>query len=325
MNGSQVTMFRHDLTEAEKQEVLHIAKSLTGPTQKFIDTPDWLASAHAATSMLPKPILSVFRRFRQDPGTDGVLLLRNLPVVGDTPLPITPCIQDSVERVPSLSAAVITSMMLQLGEVISFHNEKNGALVQNVVPVPGSEKVQSNAGSVFLKLHIENAFHDNRPDYVGLLCVREDLSGEARFCTSSIRHALPLLSTETRQILAEQRFVTKAPVSFGSLTNATSVHSVLLGDLDDPNVLVDFAATLPMDDKAKLAMNELRDAFFKTMQAHDLRVGDLAIVDNRVAVHGRTSFVPKYDGKDRWLQRVYAHLDNRRSRIHRKGGGPILY
>jgi hypothetical protein len=34
-----------------------------------------------------------------------------------------------------------------------------------------------------------------------------------------------------------------------------------------------------------------------------LRTGDLLVIDNYRAVHGRTPFVPRYDGTGRWLKR----------------------
>ncbi|MYW67603.1 clavaminate synthase [Streptomyces sp. SID8379] len=318
------TASAHEISEAERSEIVALTERLTGPENELIDTPQWLAAALDTSSSLPRTLLRTLRAFRHDPGPDGTLLLRNLPVVADAPLPATPAVPNSVERVPTVAASVVSSVMLQLGEVIAFRNEKSGHLVQNVVPVPGREESQSNAGSVLLELHIENAFHDNRPDYVGLLCIREDPTGDAKLCTSSIRRALPLLDADTRQVLAEPRFLTEPPPSFGTLDSVRSAHPILVGDPEDPNVLVDFAATHPLDDPAKVAMAALREAFVETMVGHRLRVGDLAVVDNRVAVHGRTSFTPRYDGADRWLERVYAHLDNRRSRVDRKGGGPVL-
>jgi L-asparagine oxygenase len=35
----------------------------------------------------------------------------------------------------------------------------------------------------------------------------------------------------------------------------------------------------------------------------------LLIIDNRRAVHGRTAFTPRYDGRDRWLKRAYLVSD----------------
>ncbi|MGL4304896.1 MAG: TauD/TfdA family dioxygenase [Mycobacteriaceae bacterium] len=37
-----------------------------------------------------------------------------------------------------------------------------------------------------------------------------------------------------------------------------------------------------------------------------LEPGDMIIIDNHIAAHGRTHFFPYYDGKDRWLRRVFA-------------------
>ncbi|MEU6862108.1 TauD/TfdA family dioxygenase [Streptomyces sp. NPDC046876] len=312
------------LTDTERDAMLALAADVLASSPALIDDPAWLDTVRDASAMLPRPVLAMLRRFRHDAGPDGVLLLRNMPVVGRDPLPVTPTVPGSVERVPAVASALVTAAMLQLGEVIAYRSEKTGALVQNVVPVPGSEHSQSNAGSVLLELHVENAFHDNKPDYVGLLCVREDPTGDAKLCTSSIRRALPLLSGRTVSVLSAPRFLTEPPPSFGDLNSVTPAHPVLVGDPEDPNVLVDFAATHPLDDEAAAAMGELREAFMRTMSALALRVGDLAVVDNRLAVHGRTSFTPRYDGQDRWLHRVYAHLDHRRSRVDRKGGGAVL-
>ncbi|NXY99161.1 TauD/TfdA family dioxygenase [Streptomyces sp. BR123] len=312
------------LTDTERDAMLALAADVLASSPALIDDPAWLDTVRDASAMLPRPVLALLRRFRHDAGPDGVLLLRNMPVVADTPLPVTPTVAGSVERVPAVASALVTAAMLQLGEVIAYRSEKTGALVQNVVPVPGSEQSQSNAGSVLLELHVENAFHENKPDYVGLLCVREDATGDAKLCTSSMRRALPLLSARTVSVLAAPRFLTEPPPSFGALNSVTPAHPVLVGDLADPDVLVDFAATHPLDDEAAAAMDELREAFMRTMSAVALRVGDLAVVDNRIAVHGRTSFTPRYDGQDRWLHRVYAHLDHRRSRADRKDGGAVL-
>lgn len=312
------------LTDAERDELVALATGVLAAGPALIDEPAWLDTVRDASAMLPRRILTELRRFRHDAGPDAVLLLRNVPVVANDPLPETPGVPGSVERVPAVASALVTAAMLQLGEVIAYRSEKTGALVQNVVPVPGSENSQSNAGSVLLELHVENAFHDNKPDYVGLLCVREDSTGDAKLCTSSIRRALPLLSERTVAVLAAPRFLTEPPPSFGDLNSVTPAHPILVGDPEDPNILVDFAATHPLDDGAAAAMAELREALMRTMSALALRVGDLAVVDNRLAVHGRTSFTPRYDGQDRWLHRVYAHLDHRRSRVDRKGGGAVL-
>lgn len=50
-----------------------------------------------------------------------------------------------------------------------------------------------------------------------------------------------------------------------------------------------------------------------------LEAGDLLVIDNAVAVHGRTPFTPRFDGTDRWLQRTFVVSDLRSSDAERRG------
>ncbi|WP_158712205.1 TauD/TfdA family dioxygenase [Streptomyces rimosus] len=58
-----------------------------------------------------------------------------------------------------------------------------------------------------------------------------------------------------------------------------------------------------MDETAARAFDELREAMLAVLAGTALEAGDLIIVDNRAAVHGRTAFRPRYDGQDRWQRR----------------------
>ena len=50
-----------------------------------------------------------------------------------------------------------------------------------------------------------------------------------------------------------------------------------------------------------------------------LEPGDLLVIDNNVAVHGRTPFVARFDGTDRWLQRTFVVADLAPSAADRDG------
>ena len=50
-----------------------------------------------------------------------------------------------------------------------------------------------------------------------------------------------------------------------------------------------------------------------------LEAGDLLVVDNAVAVHGRSPFTPRFDGTDRWLQRTFVVSDLAPSAADRRG------
>ncbi|RST05414.1 clavaminate synthase [Streptomyces sp. WAC07149] len=311
------------ITDGEREEIARVAGELALAASGVVDGTEWLAAARAASARLPRRLQAAVREFRHDAGPDAVLLVRNLPVPDR--LPATPTLPGSVQRTATTATGAMAMVMLQLGEIVAYRNEKSGALVQDVVPVPGRERQQSNAGSVLLQMHTENAFHRSRPDYVGLLCVRTDPTGDARLRTASIRRALPLLSREALEVLSQERFITEAPPSFGGAQGLPpSPYPVLRGASEDHDVVVDFNSTHPLDDTARHALEELRTAFEATARGFALTAGDLAVVDNRLAVHGRTAFTPRYDGTDRWLHRVYAVVDHRRSRADRRDGGSVL-
>jgi L-asparagine oxygenase len=50
-----------------------------------------------------------------------------------------------------------------------------------------------------------------------------------------------------------------------------------------------------------------------------LRAGDLLVIDNAVAVHGRSSFPARFDGTDRWIQRTFVVPDLAASASERQG------
>jgi L-asparagine oxygenase len=314
--------FRLTLTEEERSNTRALAEELTRTPPGLLDDREWLVQARRLSCRLPVRLVEAMREFRNDAGRNGVLSLARLPIA-EGALPDTPSARDSVERAAALPASVAMLIGHQLGEVVAYRAEKQGALVQNIVPVRGLAGSQSNAGSVPLKLHSENAFHPHRPDYIGLMCLRNDHEGRAGTLVSSVRKALPLLGEADVAVLRRARFVTEAPPSFRS-GESTDPHPVLGGIAQDANIRVDFNATTALDGEAGQALERLHAALMRVSSSLVLGPGEMVFADNRLVVHGRTDFTPRYDGRDRWLHRIYVHLDNRRSLSHRVGAGPVL-
>jgi L-asparagine oxygenase len=311
-----------ELTRSERAELSGLVEHVADAAAALVDETDWQARARAMSCRLPLRLLEELRAFRHDPGPDGTLTITNLPLEPDA-LPPTPNVPDSVERASTGPATLATLLGQQLGEIIAYRDEKHGALVQNVVPVRSLAASQSNGGSVPLEFHTENAFHPHRPDYVGLLCLRPAHRDQVGTRVAAIRRAFPLLDPVSRAILREPRFVTAAPPSFRS-ADSSGPCPVLRGSADDPDMCVDFHATSALDADAAAALADLRAALTEVRTDLVLRPGDMVFVDNRLVVHGRVAFTPRYDGRDRWLHRVFVHLDNRRSRPVRAGNGPVL-
>lgn len=304
-------------------EIERVALGLLPVAQGRIDEHAWVSAAREAWEELPAPVRATVRRFRRDSGTTGALVVSGLPL-GPDGVPDTPIRDGSVQRTATVPAAVLMMFAAGLGDPASFRPEKSGALVQDVVPVPGKEDFQGNAGSVLLSFHIENAFHPHRPDFVMLSCLRADHEGVAGLRTACVRQVFDLLGASARDALFSAEFVTEPPPSFGATDGDPTPHAVLTGAPDDPDLQIDFAATRPLTTRAGEAMDELQKLFADHAHTHYLTPGSLAIVDNRVTVHGRTAFEPRYDGRDRWLQRTFSLADFRASRAYRGGDGYVL-
>ncbi|MFD8497437.1 TauD/TfdA family dioxygenase [Amycolatopsis sp. NPDC059657] len=288
-----------------------------------VDAPEWLSRARDAWDALPLPLRRGVHRFRRHSGRQGVLVVHGLPV-DEAALPATPPAPDSVQRDATVPAAVLTMLACGLGDPAAYLAEKSGALVQDVVPVRGKENFSGNAGSALLTFHNENAFHRHEPDYVLLLCLRADHDRIAGLRTACLREVLPLLTEASREALFAPEFITKPPPSFGAGTGTHEPQPVLSGAADDPDIRMATIATTPLTPRAETALAEFGQACDTTARTTRLAPGDLAIVDNRVTVHGRTAFRPRYDGADRWLQRTFAIADLRRSRDHRPRDGYVL-
>ncbi|MFI8875543.1 TauD/TfdA family dioxygenase [Streptomyces sp. NPDC055243] len=304
-----------------------VARTLCTGGHGHVDNPEWVARARDAWEDVPLPLRRAVRRFRRHSGPNGTLVIGGFPV-DQAALPTTPTVPGSVQRRPTVPAAVLTMVACGLGEPLAYLAEKSGALVQDVVPVPGQESFHGNAGSVPLSFHTENGFHPHPPDYVVFLCLRADHDRHAGMRVAGIRQALPRLTRASRQALFAAEFITTPPPSFGPDAAASEPEveprPVLSGAVEDPDIRMAQLVTSPLTPRAAAALTEFGRACEATARTLRLTPGDLVIIDNRVTVHGRTAFHPRYDGADRWLQRTYVTTDLRRSRDHRPDDDHVL-
>jgi L-asparagine oxygenase len=283
---------------------------------RSLDDHRLLTEVEIAARALPARLLSHLVSFRVTGNGHGMLLIRNVPVdVRLPPTPVDGCLSSWSATARSTLAQL--AVMSVLGHVIAYADEKRGALVQDICPLPGKEYRQENTGSMLLELHTEDGFHPFKPDIISLMCLRGDHERAAATVSASVKSVLPRLSEPTLRALREPIYRIRFSTSFVGLDGPAQYSPplpVLSGAPDDPDLCVDFHAMEPMRPDGAAAFQTLREAMTTTLIGVVLEPGDLFVVDNRVAVHGRTSFVPRYDGGDRWLRRCFAVADLRPSR-----------
>ena len=164
---------------------------------------------------------------------------------------------------------------------------------------------------------------------IGLLCLRPDPDRIAGTLLTSTAMFLPLLDAKTIAILNEPRFATTVDGSF--LRGARLKDPILVGpirvldgDATRPRIRCDFAETRGLDDQAQAALDALYAAACRSIVEVRLDSGDLLLIDNHDAFHGRTPFRFHGCADDRWLLRTFITRDLSRSRADRPGDGRIV-
>jgi len=256
----------------------------------------FVLEARLAGDALPAPLRAALAAFHARGNRDGCLLIRGLPFDS----------QAGAERCLALVAS-------RLGELAGYAQEKHGALFHPVAPERAQAFEQSAAGSrVPLALHTERCFHPWLPSHVLLACVRPDRAGAALTQVASVRRLLARLPARARAQLFRTAYRTGIDYSFGNRATRKAngpVLAVLYGNRGDPFLRYDLDLMAGLDAPAAAALGALAGAAQRETISLPLAAGDLLVIDNRRAVHGRGAFEPRYDGRDRLLVRAYVLAD----------------
>ncbi|MDA0167672.1 TauD/TfdA family dioxygenase [Solirubrobacter taibaiensis] len=286
------------------------------------DTERLLAELMRTATHLPVAFLTQLLRFRAGQGA-GALCLTGMPI--DADLPPTPTEPRGGRVKPgSVSDCGILLLAILLGEPVAYASEKHGALVQNVFPTRDQRTSSSNESSAIeLEFHTELAlsrtvpeqsFDVAAPDFVLLLALR---SLPERSATTSIVQAKDLarrLDPVDVAALRQSQFQLRAPQSFTRDGDRpwSAPLALMRGLSEDPQVVFDIACgARALSPEAERALEALRRgcADLSVRRSVQLAPGDLLMIDNHRCAHARSPFDARFDGRDRWLQRVYVRRD----------------
>jgi L-asparagine oxygenase len=99
---------------------------------------------------------------------------------------------------------------------------------------------------------------------------------------------------------------------------------IISGSLEDPLLVFDQDLMTGTTQRANILIQDICNIYYKNRVEYSLEPGDIILIDNRRAVHGRSSYSPKYDGTDRFLIRCFSTLDYDKSDYARKEGSRII-
>ena len=237
----------------------------------------------------------------------GVVLARGLPIGNVPPTPRTPQRESKPDRI---SETTLLGAAMRLGEPVGFVQEHGGDVVQDLYPLASSVGRQlSTSSGVELAFHTETAFHPHKPRYLLLLCLRGDSNAATTLCC--VDDIINELSPDTLGVVHEARFRCGVDESFGhGAAWMTEPSPIISRDEQGRNALTfDGELTIGTDTRAEEAIREINAAIARVRTSITLGAGDLLLVDNRRAVHGRSPFTARFDGSDRWLQRAFVVND----------------
>jgi enduracididine beta-hydroxylase len=332
-------LFQHLLSDRDTAAIKDLLQSLISQYDSAED-PQFLQEVGVYAQELPRGVRHFLNEFRVLEPPSGLCTISSYPVsderIGPTP-PHWAC-----RSVPSPMLAEEMFFILcgsLLGDVIGWSTQQRGKLIHDILPIKGHEYRQiSSASKEPIWWHTEDAFHQYRADYVGLMCLRNhSLTATTIVCIDQLK-----LNEAHVRVLFEPRFIFRpdyAHVSDPSgddipLPPAPNVRSklndeeaasqikkvaVLFGDPSSPYIRLDpyFMDRLDDDQEAQAALDALCEAIDQKLSEVVLQAGDICFIDNFRAVHGRRPFEAQFEGRDRWLKRLLVARDLRKSRSAR--------
>jgi L-asparagine oxygenase len=320
-----------DLTNKENNVLIDLAFQIYANPSK--NTKLFCRQSKECSVNVPQRIKNALIDFAKRGTETGFLLIKNISfdnIAPGLPYPISitlPKTPDNNNRKigESTILAYIQSILLNvIGELISYEAEGYGGLFQDIVPVKKMENKQTSVSSnTELEIHTEQAFSKLRPDILSLACIRGDLL--AQTYVLPVQYILENMNVNEREMLRLPLWKTGVDLSFKLNGNefiegdVRGPFPIISGDNEDPKLLFDQDLMFGVNEDADNLIKKIVDIYYKYRNQHNLQNGEIILIDNMRAVHGRSPFYPKYDGDDRFLIRCFAVYDYNFSRYARDG------
>ncbi|HKH47423.1 MAG TPA: guanitoxin biosynthesis L-enduracididine beta-hydroxylase GntD [Thermoanaerobaculia bacterium] len=302
------------------------------------EDPKFLEKVTVHAHELPRRLRQHLNSFRLHEPSSAICLVSGYPIdeekIGATPKHWK--LREGRSRVAEEEMALVLMGSL-LGDCISWATQQDGYMVHDILPIPGMEKEQLGSSSdELLWWHTEDAFHEGRGDYLGMMCLRNIDKVPTTFLPMSeieidpklmeklfephytIRPDESHLKKNKSDVTAIDGTLESAYQNIENMLSNPNRIPVLFGDPKSPYIRIDPYFMDPVEDSdAQEALNTLVREIDQKIADVVLEGGDFCFIDNFQGVHGRKPFRARYDGRDRWLKRINIARDLRRSRSMR--------
>lgn len=318
--GMSWPTIKHVPVDEYRQVIAMIAQNVQADS---LDDPQSFArQSRLAAALLPTAVRELLLDFMVE--GDGGLLLSGLDVGEISPTPDSPVGAPTRFTEMAKQSALLLSSIVHL---VGYRPECRGELVQTLVPIRSHQRRQTSTGSaVDLESHTEQCHNmRSRPDFIALGCLRGDPNAATYLL--SARELQRRLPAETVRLLRDPVFYTRVDGSFvdgGVPDEVRGPIPVLSGSSGDPILAYDEDLMSTDSPEHAAALAAVKGVWATHRSKIVLSPGDLFIIDNSRAIHGRSSFAARWDGTDRWLCRLQGLCNLAVSRFARLEGSPII-
>jgi L-asparagine oxygenase len=259
------------------------------------------------SNFLPKRIKQTLVDFHKHTRETGCMMISNIPLVEAETNINTNTLFDPPMQLYKTQSLFVNA--IPYTEMLSYEAEGGGKLFQNIFPKKSMANEQTSLGSTELEIHSEQAFSKVRPDILSLACLRGD--------SNAMTYILPV-NTILGNMDKEEIELLKSPLwNFGvdlsfKINNEDFIdgykrgpYPIITGVPEYPLLRFDQDLISGITDRANALVKKIIDIYYKHRITYNLKPGEMLLIDNHRAVHGRSQFYPKYDGNDRFLTRCF--------------------
>lgn len=264
--------------------------------------------------ILEDSTLAALNTFRQDKRA-GLLLIRNGPMDGFLP-PTPPSGYLPPWQVPVSSLYILSLLELMDIAPVVYQAENKGRLFRHIVATTDMARNKSSHGALGLGHHVDcpDLPMDGEavstlsacPDFLSLFCMRTDLDVPTRL--AYLPDLLNQLTAEELEILKRPNFRFFRPASYDNPRQTNDMAFLGQNHEGDYVCRIDLDNAKPINDDGKKVEQKIRKILEsgEIDQEFLLLPGDFLIFRNQLMTHTRTNAImPRWDGADRWLVRVF--------------------
>ena len=269
-------------------------------------------------SVLGSEKIQQLRNFPQ--ARDVAMIVRGLPL--DPQLPATPYdLEPGIENLSILAGAILSVLHTLQTRPLAYEGESTDSVFRHVSPKRKRETEKSSYGSrADLDMHVDNPHLPLTcepvlqlsacPEYLSLTGLRCELDVPTRIV--AIDEVLAILPAYVEEELSRPNFTVRRPASFGKQGNVLeNVPLLYRSATDGLYCRYNKASVEATCAPAQFALQLFAAAANHPDVVHHimLQPGDMLIFKNQQTLHARDGFTPRYDGRDRWMLRVFGVND----------------